>query len=543
MSPDRPDRVPVLIAGGGIVGLSASLFLSRQEVPSLLVERHPGTSIHPRSRGVNGRTMELYRELGIDERVREAGRALAPALGLYVGPSLLEIVEPLPRERKVGHNPFTQVLEDLSPVSASRGTQDLIEPVLVEAARERGGDLRFHTQLRGFEQDGEGVTATLFDRDRGEEWTVHADHMIAADGANSGAFHALGAPCSGAGVLGHMLNILFRLDLTDLVRGREFSICDIERPELRGLMTSINNTDRWVFHLVYRPSRGERAEDYTASRCVELLRLALGMPDADPEILGILPWEPTVRVADRFRWARVFLAGDAAHQMPPWGGQGANTGIQDVHNLAWKLAAVRSGTAQDALLDTYDEERRPVGRVAAEESGMAAGEDGMMLLQGGGEAIRQRWPRMIGYGYQYRSRAISHEPGDELPTDELGLDGRPGTRCPHAWVERPDGTRVSTLDLGAGGWTLLAASDGTAWCEAAAARDLTAYRIGPDGDVGDADDAWRARAGLEPDGALLIRPDGFVAWRARTAETDPAGRLGEALDRALCRTPATDRAG
>ena len=315
--PDRPDRVPVLIAGGGIVGLSASLFLSRQGVPSLLVERHPGTSIHPRSRGVNARTMELYRELGIDERLREAGRALAPALGIHVGASVLEIVEPLPRDRETRPNPFTQVLQDLGPVSATRGTQDLIEPVLVEAARDRGGDLRFHTELRRFEQDGEGVTATLLDRDGDEEWTVRADHMIAADGAGSRVLRALGAPCSGAGVLGHMLNILLRLDLTALVSGREFSILDIERPELRGLFTSINNTDRWVFHLVYRPSQGQRPEDFPASRCVELLRLALGMPDAEPVILGILPWEPTVRVADQFRWGRVFLAGDAATRCPP----------------------------------------------------------------------------------------------------------------------------------------------------------------------------------------------------------------------------------
>ena len=174
---------------------------------------------------------------------------------------------------------------------------------------------------------------------------------------------------------------------------------------------------------------------------------------------------------------------------------------------------------------------------------MAAGEDGMMSLQGGGEAMRRRWPRMIGYGYQYRSGAISHEPGDELAPDELGLDGRPGTRLPHAWVERADGTRISTLDIAGGGWALLAASGGAAWCRAASELGLPAHRIGPDGDLRDGEDAWRAKAGLEPDGALLVRPDGFVAWRGRTADPDPARRLGEARDRALCRTAAGERAG
>jgi putative polyketide hydroxylase len=140
--------------------------------------------------------------------------------------------------------------------------------------------------------------------------------------------------------MGHLLNVLFHADLKDLVHQREFSLCIIERPEVSGIFTSINNSDRWVFHLSYDPSKGEKASDFTRERCQELLRIAIGIPEIEIDIKSILPWELSVRVAERLQHGRIFLAGDAAHQMPPWGGQGGNSGIADAHNLAWKLAAV-----------------------------------------------------------------------------------------------------------------------------------------------------------------------------------------------------------
>lgn len=138
-------QIPVLIVGGGIVGLSASLFLSHQGIPSLLVERHAGTSIHPRARGVNGRTMELYRELGIDQTVRAAGAELAGTFGLYKGQSLREVIESKPRKDETRERMFpgTGLLDCVSPTSGARGTQDKVEPVLLAAARDHGGDLRF----------------------------------------------------------------------------------------------------------------------------------------------------------------------------------------------------------------------------------------------------------------------------------------------------------------------------------------------------------------------------------------------------------------
>ena len=366
--------VQVLVVGGGIVGLSASLFLSSHGIKSLLVERHTGTSIHPRARGVNDRTMELYRGLGIDEAVRAAGASLSPSIGIYRGSSLLDVIEPLKRRREDEPDPKFPgegLFGSIGPVTRTRGTQDMIEPVLLAAARDQGGGLRFNVECTAFEQDDSGVRATLCDRANGSESTVRADYLIAADGAGSPIRQKLDVATSGAGTLGYLLNILFEADLRGFVRGREFSMCYIDRPEVCGLFTSINNSNRWVFHLSYDPTKGEKIEDFSAHRCQELIKIALGVGDIDVEIKSILPWEPTVRVADKFEHGRVFLAGDAAHQMPPWGGLGANTGIADVHNLAWKLAAVLCGRAPAALLSTYDEERVPIGRLVSEESGAA----------------------------------------------------------------------------------------------------------------------------------------------------------------------------
>lgn len=532
------EKTPVLIAGGGIVGLSASLFLSRQGIPSLLVERHRGTSIHPRARGVNARTMEIYRELDLEEAIRVAGADLSPSFGLYTGATLKEVIEPIPRRTEPAIFPGAARFDEISPTSGNRVTQDLLEPVLLAEARKRGGDLRFFTELASFEQDEAGVTAMIVERESGARRTVRADYMIAADGANSRIREALGVPVSGSGSLGFLLNILFRADLREFVRDREFSICLIDRPDLHGLFTSINNRDRWVFHLAYDPARGEKPEDFPPERCKDLLRLALGMPEIALEIESILPWESAVRVADCFQQGRVFLAGDAAHQMPPWGGQGANTGVADAHNLAWKLAAVLKGQATPELLTTYDVERQPIGRLAAEESGQAANERGALSMQRAGAGFHHRQFRMLGYGYQYHSAAIIEEPGSELASDELGLDGRPGTRAPHAWVEH-QGKRISTLDLFGTDFVLLAASEGAAWREAAQALaprlniKLSTYLVGPIGDLLDPENSWQSKAGISDTGALLVRPDGIVAWRARELPDDPQQEIEQILTRLL----------
>ncbi|KAJ8063600.1 hypothetical protein OCU04_007469 [Sclerotinia nivalis] len=435
-------QISVLIVGGGIVGLSASLFLSQHGVKSLLIERHLGTSIHPRARSVNARTMELYRGLGIDELVREAGASMKATMGIHRGQSLKEVIEAKKRTEGPRKFPLAGLMDSISPVRGTFVTQDILEPVLVDVARKRGNDLRFYTECVGIQQDDDGITATLKDRETGAVSSVRAEYSIAADGAGSPIRNQLNVPISGQGTMGYLLNILFHADLKPLVHKREFSICMIERPEVSGAFTSINNNDRWVFHLSYDPSKGERASDFTPERCKELLRIALGIPDIEIDIKSILPWEPSVRVADQLQHGRIFLAGDAAHQMPPWGGQGANSGITDVHNLAWKLALVLKKQASKKLLDTYNTERQPVGKTAANVSASGSDGRGMVSMNLWNPAVIMGFYRRIGlssgHGYTYTSNAICIE--DTPPLNGLtwklwtiaslffSLDGRPGSR-------------------------------------------------------------------------------------------------------------------
>ena len=547
-------HVPVLIIGGGIVGLSASLFLSYHGIHSQVIERHTGTSIHPRARSVNARTMELYRHLGIDDRVHEAGASISASMGILSGSSLKEVIEARPRKEGPRKVPFAGIAEGISPVKGTFVTQDMIEPVLVDVAREIGGDVTFNTDCVGIEQDDNGVTAILKDRESGVTSTVRADYLIAADGAGSPIRTRLNTPTTGRGEMGHLLNILFHADLKPLVHGREFSLCMIDRPEVHGLFTSINNSDRWVFHLSYDPSIGEKASDFPPDKCKDLLRIALGMPDIDIDIKSTLPWAPSVRIAERLQHDRIFLAGDSAHQMPPWGGQGANSGIADASNLAWKLAAVLKGQAGKALLQTYDVERIPVGRAAAEAS--ARGSDGRgNLMVKKNLTVVMAWlgklPLLSGHGYCYTSasKAICAESTFPLggltwkpmtvPSLFLSLDGRPGSRAPHLWVQH-EGKRVSTLDLFGKSFVLLAGAEGVSWLEAAkkvssaVGVNIAAYCVGPEGDLVTSQGAFESAAGISSRGAILMRPDDFVAWRQRKQSSDYQTELEQTMRQILC---------
>ena len=551
---DEHISVPVLIVGGGIVGLSASLFLSHLGIRSLLVERHVGTSIHPRSRGFNGRTMELYRQLGLDGPIRDAGSDINLSKGIYKGSTLVGVIEPQKRGKEGevrGGKPGDGLIKAMSPVIGTRATQDLVEPILLTAARaQQFADVRFYTEYTEFHQDRGGVTAGIRDRESGRRSIIHAQYLLGADGANSKVRQKLGIEMTGKGLLGHLVNILFEADLLELVQGREFSLCLIDQPEVRGLFTSINNSNKWVFHLSYDPAKGENAEEYTMDRCKELVKLALGIPEVEVKILSILPWESAVRVVETLQQGRVFLAGDAAHQMPPWRGQGANSGIADVHNLAWKLAAVLKGEADPTLLNTYGSERLPVGRLAAEISGAAADEHGLITsldLMTMLKLIRAG-AMVLGYGYLYNSLTIVQDDFSQLfriPWNPmawlLDLNGRPGTRVPHLWVQQ-GGQQISTLDVCSKNFVVLAGEGGgSAWCEAAAKTsdslgiELAVYRIGLSGDLVDPNNQWLSLAGISTNGAILVRPDGFIAWRSYGQPSSLTDRISGVMRKVLCR--------
>ncbi|MFE7562608.1 FAD-dependent oxidoreductase [Kitasatospora sp. NPDC057500] len=535
MNPKVDDRVPVLIVGGSLVGLSASLFLGRLGVRHLLVEKHADTSHHPRGRGNNVRTMELYRVAGIETAIREAASVLAPNHGILQAPSLTgEEQEWLFREIDPGGR-----LARFSPSSWCLCSQNDLEPVLRRAARELGAEIRFGTELLSFEQDADGVSALLRSRETGEERTVRAEYLVAADGPRSPARTRLGIGQSGKGELFHNVSITFRAKrLAEVVGDRHFIACYLTDPEADGALLPVDNREEWVFHAPWHPEHGEPLEAFTDERCARHIRAAVGLPELDVEVTGKAPWHAAERVADRYSAGRVFLAGDSAHEMSPTGAFGSNTGIQDAHNLAWKLSAVLCGWAGPGLLETYGQERRPVARVTGERASARSAEHshpGYAVVPGVG---RQAGVLAVALGYRYRQGAVAGtDPAGPVVPEAFESAGEPGSRAPHQWLLRA-GVRLSTLDLYEQAMVLLTGSAGTAWQDAARraadrlAVPLDAYRIGDGADDDLAPEPggdFAARHGIGPDGALLVRPDGFVAWRSEHPVDDPEAAVERAL--------------
>jgi putative polyketide hydroxylase len=536
-------HIPVLISGGGPVGLTASLLLSRHGVRSLLVERHPSTALTPKARGINARTMEVFRQCGIDAAIRDAGLAEG-RLGLIVWTETLAGNE---IERRVPGRATAKNMA-VTPVRNCLCAQDDLEPVIRRFADAVGpGELRFNTELTSFSQRPGAVTGTLTDRTTGAETPFTARYLIAAEGAQSRVRRALGVTMSGEENVYDSVNILFHADLTRWVEHRPAALYFVEQQDLRATFLTINGSDRWGF-LIHSPKNyGWQPQDFTPEFCAALIRKAVGVPDLAISVLGVGPWQASAIVADRYRVGDVFLAGDAAHEMPPTGGFGLNTGVQDVHNLAWKLAAVLRGQADDKLLDSYHAERQPFGQIVTENSLANAMSMGRNARQSNVLPRREFLNEQgLIFGACYQSTAVVPDGTPRVvvddPITEYLPSARPGSRAPHVWLKRGD-AQISTIDLFGPHFVLLAGSDGDAWRRAAQAigpswPPLVVFTVGNDGDLTDPDGNWHQAYGVDTDGAVLVRPDGHVAWRSRSAASNPLQVLRAALDRLFGRLPA-----
>jgi 2-polyprenyl-6-methoxyphenol hydroxylase-like FAD-dependent oxidoreductase len=536
-------EIPVLISGGGPVGLTASLLLSQHGVRSLLVERHPGTAITPKARGINARTMEVFRQCGIEAAVRAAGLAEG-RLGLIVWTETLAGKE---IERRVPGRATAKNMA-MTPVKNCLCAQDDLEPVIRRFAEAAGpGELRFNTEMTAFSQRPGAVTGTLTDRATGAETPFSARYLIAAEGAQSRVRRALGVRMAGEEKVYDSVNILFHADLTQWVEHRPSALYFVEQDDLRATFLTINGRDRWGFLIHGIKQYGWRPEDFTPEFCAELIRKGVGVPGLPVTVLGINPWEASAIVADRYRVGDVFLAGDAAHEMPPTGGFGLNTGVQDVHNLVWKLAAVLRGHADDTLLETYHAERQPFGVTVTENALANAMSMGRNARQSK-VLPRQQFLNEQGliFGANYRSGAVVPDGTPAVavadPVTDYVPSARPGGRAPHVRLTR-SGEDISTIDLFGPHFTLLTGRDGAAWRQAARAiaiswPPLRAYTVGGSGELGDPDGTWHEAYGVEADGAVLVRPDGYVAWRSRSGASDPLQVLRTALDAVLGRVAA-----
>ena len=513
-------KTSVLIVGGGLAGLSAAVFLAWRGIPVVLVERHPGSSPHPRAVGFTTRTMELYRAVGLGPQI--------PQLPSGWGRPRRLKVESLAGEWASDEVPWTPpdptrqaaTKIEYSPCTGAALAQDRLEPILRTKAIELGADVRLSTSLLAFEQDGDGVTASLRACD-GSEYSLRADYLVAADGHSSAIRQALRIERSGRGSIQTLRSVLFRAPL-DRYLESGVSQFDIDQPDFKAMLTTYRD-GRWL--LIFSDDQ-ERDE----STLKAMVTRAIGRSDMDIEIVTTGRWELGALIADRFSSGRAFLIGDAAHMLPPSrGGYGANTGIEDAHNLAWKLASVLSGASTPALLDTYDAERRPIAWLRHGQ--IFNRPDYARVARPNDKDVPLIEDAAMELGQLYRSSAVLGA-GDELPPamrpDQWA--GQPGTRAPHVWITT-NGVRSSTLDLVQPDWVLLTEDDrwraAVATCVDELRLKLTCVTIESASASIDAADRreFRAAFGLGSTGASLVRPDGYVAWRSIDLPADPSSLL------------------
>jgi 2-polyprenyl-6-methoxyphenol hydroxylase-like FAD-dependent oxidoreductase len=533
-------HVPVLIVGGSLVGLSTALMLGHHGVRSLVVEHHRGTAIHPRAAQVVQRTMEIFRITGIEQIVRTKSDEQ------FVQDGAIMAVETLAGREIAYFIPnLNEGVRDVSPSERVFISQTMLEPLLTNRAIELGAELRFATEMVGFTQDADGVTATIRHRDTGKTETVRADYMVACDGAHSRVRDALGIPMAGRGTFSKSATIYFRAEIAPLLRGRNLSVIYVNNETQRAFFRIEKPFDRGFLAITALGDPAHPITDVAAgldeARAIELVRQALGVEDLTVQIDDIMRWNAEADTAARFHHGRVYLAGDAAHVMPPHGGFGGNTGVQDAHNLAWKLALTLSGDAGPRLLESYDVERRPVGEFTAEQAyARYVTRTAPYLAARGMQPVAPDLDVELGYGYNSSVIIADGAPAPlhQSPRESRGL---PGTRGPHVWTER-HGERLSTIDLFGSGFVVLAGPDADGWHDAArglARRvrpHLEVHRLGSDG-LSDVAGAVSEAYGIGPVGATLIRPDGFVTWRSRGAgeAAGAATMLARALATAIGR--------
>jgi 2-polyprenyl-6-methoxyphenol hydroxylase-like FAD-dependent oxidoreductase len=535
------EHVEVLVVGGSMVGLATAMFLAQHGVDVQLIEKHDGTAIHPRAGYFQLRTIELMRVAGIEDQVRAA------SLALYDPDGGLNNVETLRGREIANYIPNINAgIADISPARRLFMPQQVLEPILLERARELGARLAYSTELVSHTQDADGVSARVRDARTGTERSYRARYLVACDGNRSPMRERLGIAMRGHGLLSRSVTIYFRADCSEALAGRNFGVIYVTNPKVRGFFR-LERSGLGGFLVIFTvgdiadPGARYVADVVTDEMAAQMVRDAVGDDDLEVHIEAVDKWRAVADTAERFQDCRVLLAGDAAHTMPPTGGFGGNTGVQDAHNLAWKLALAVKGLGGERLVDTYDAERRPAGFQAVEQaynryvlrSDPDLGTDGMH------EAI----PDVHVEFNRYRSAAVIPDP-DHVDDGRLDIDprmsrGMPGTRAPHVELLR-DGKVTSTLDLYTGAFVVIAGPDGVAWIDAAerasAALGLPVDVVVVGRDVievgGEGSVPFLDAYGIGSSGAALVRPDGYVAWRSR--DDAGAAHLEGSLREVLC---------
>jgi len=572
----------VLIVGSGPAGSSAGLMLSTYGIPNVIVTKYGWLANSPRAHLNNQRTMEILRDMGIEPEIVEKASP-QDILGNAVFCTSLA-GEELGRLRMFGTEPRRRADHILaSPCAMCDLPQNLLEPIILGAAAQRGTKVRLNSEYLSCRQDPDRVTAEVLDRVSGETYQIRAKYLLGADGANSQVAEDAGLPMQGKmGVAGSM-NIVFRCDLTKYVLHRPSVLywvlqpgCDVGGVGM-GVIRMVRPWNEWLAIWGYDIQAG--APELTDQAAEAIVRNLIGDPEVPIEIRSRSLWTVNDMYATRYSTGRVFCMGDAVHRHPPMNGLGSNTSIQDAYNLAWKLALVLKDKASPRLLDTYNQERVPIGEQIVKRANKSIGETGPIFEALGlhpGIEVAQMWRNMearktatpeaaeqreklrkailqknyefnthgVELNQRYRSSAVA---SDGTPEPPLHRDPElyfhpttwPGARLPHVWLQK-DGHPISTLDVaGKGRFVVLTGIGGEGWIDAAKKASaqyeiaIEAFVIGPGRHLTDLYGEWAEAREIGESGCLLVRPDAHIGWRAAEAgEEEP--RLFSAMAQILC---------
>jgi 2,4-dichlorophenol 6-monooxygenase len=560
----------VLVVGSGPAGASAALFLATYGTSTLLVTKYGRLSDSPRAHITNQRTMETMRDMGVEDRLMREATPWELMGNTTFCTSLAG--EELGRIPSWGTDIVRHADYELqSPCTMLDAPQTITEPVLVQAALERGARVRFDTEYLSHVQDDDGVTTTVRDRLTGAEYEIRSRYLIGADGARSAVAADLDLPFEGPGAVAGALGIIFEADLSRFVAHRPSVLYWMVQPGAEregvglGVLRMIKPWHEWMLMWGYEVAAGPPT--FTDEFIRDLAVNLVGTDDFEMKVKSAAPWTINHHFATTIAKGRVFCAGDAVHRHPPTNGLGSNTSIQDSYNLAWKLAHVLAGSASPSLLDSYDAERAPVARQIVERANLSIADTGKILAAldvadstdvdkleqqlalrkapgPEGEKIRAALREAIAYkAYEFDAHGVEHNHRyassavlpDGTPMPDYRRDAElfaqpttwPGAKLPHTWVTA-DGRRVSTLDLvGHGRFSVVTGIGGGPWLDAAAdlagkfGMEITAVSIGPGQPYEDPYGTWAGLREIEDGGVLLVRPDLYVAARQLTSPASP----------------------